>query len=108
MKHNLKIIRGDDTTMSVRLVQNDAPLSLSDLERADLHVKVKGKTVISLSTTDGTIEHDDERMLLHFTHDATKRLTFTSADYDLQLIKSAKVKTVMYGRIDLQHDITQL
>lgn len=102
MKQNLKIIRGDDTTLTVRVRQNDAPL---DITKADLHAKVKGKLVLALSSDDGTIEIG-ERLLLHFTHALTDGAKWASADYDLQVISNGKVKTVMYGRLDMQHDIT--
>ncbi|WP_264673317.1 hypothetical protein [Moraxella bovoculi] len=43
MKHNIKLIRGDDTTLTVRGRQNDAPL---DITKADLHATVKGVLTI--------------------------------------------------------------
>lgn len=108
MKQNLKLIRGDDTTLTMRLKQNNEPYLLDGVSRIDLHAKVKGKTMLELSTADGTIEHDGERILLHFTHALTAAAKWLTADYDVQLINHGKIKTVMYGRIDLQHDITQV
>lgn len=106
MKHNIKLIRGDDTCFEVVAAMGEQAYDLSDIDRADLHVKHKHKTVIRLSTTDGSIVVDEGKMYLKFSSAATQGLNFKLADYDLQIVKNGKIKTIMYGMIELQHDIT--
>lgn len=103
-KHNLKLIRGDDTSLIVRVDGYD----LSGIDRVDLQVKVKNQTVISLSSRDHSIAIDGNRIILHFSHEMTQRARWTQGDYDLQLIKQSKIRTIMGGRIDLIHDITEV
>ncbi|ANB90878.1 hypothetical protein MOVS_01450 [Moraxella ovis] len=106
MKQNIKLIRGDGTCFEVVAVMGEQAYDLSVIDRADLHVKHKHKTVIRLSTTDGSIVVDEGKMYLNFASDATQGLNFKLADYDLQIIKDGKIKTIMYGMVELQHDIT--
>ncbi|SPX85324.1 hypothetical protein [Moraxella ovis] len=106
MKQNLKLIRGDDTCLELDIKTGEQPYDLSGIDRADLHVKSKNRAVIKLSTTDDSIVIDNGKMYLNFASAATQGLTFRTADYDLQIIKDGKIKTIMYGMIELQHDIT--
>lgn len=106
MKQNLKLIRGDDTCLELDIKTGEQPYDLSGVDRADLHVKSKNRVVVKLSTTDGSIVIDKGKMYLKFAHQDTQNLRFRTADYDLQIVKNGKIKTIMYGMIELQHDIT--
>ncbi|MGX2968816.1 hypothetical protein ACWIVU_00585 [Ursidibacter arcticus] len=112
----IKLKRGDDEEYQVNVVQSDSgeesPFDLSQVERVDLHAKVNGKLVLSLSTTDGSIEFINRTsgvLLLNFSHQLTENAEWQTAEYDLQLIdRNDKRKTPLSGRIELSHDITQV
>lgn len=106
MKQNIKLIRGDDVCLELDIRTGEQPYDLSGIGRADLHIKSKNRVVVKLSTTDGSIVIDKGKMYLKFASNATQNLRFRTADYDLQIIKSGKIKTIMHGMIELQHDIT--
>lgn len=113
----IKLKRGDDEQRQVDIVwaSDDGqtePYDLINTTRADLHAKVDGQVVISLSTETGGIEITDRpngTLLLDFAHTLTEQADWHSADYDLQLIDNqGKRKTVLSGRIELSHDVTKV
>lgn len=106
MKQNLKLIRGDDTCLELTAHIGEQPYDLSGIDRADLHVKSKNRVVVKLSTTNGSIVIENNKMYLKFSHGDTQDLRFRTADYDLQIVKNGRIKTIMYGMVELQHDIT--
>lgn len=106
MKQNIKLIRGDDVCLELDIRTGEQPYDLSGVDRADLHVKSKNRVVVKLSTTDDSIVIDNGKMYLKFASNATQDLRFRTADYDLQIVKNGKIKTIMHGMIELQHDIT--
>lgn len=103
-RHNINLYRGDDISIALTVKGYD----LQGVERIDLHAKNRGKVVLSLSTTDNSIEIIGERVLLHFAHHHTDKATYTDANYDLQVIKAGKIRTLMAGEIRLTHDITEV
>lgn len=113
----IKLKRGDDEQRQVEIVWalddgQTAPYDLTDTARADLHAKVGGYVVLSLSTETGDITFTDRQngiLLLDFAHTLTEQADWHSADYDLQLIDNqGKRKTVLSGRIELSHDVTKV
>lgn len=108
MKKNLKIIRADDTAIRLKLTQNNEPYSLDGVERVDLHAKAKGKLVLQLSSTDDTILVQGNEIVLNFTHAKTAKARWQYADYDVQIVRNGKVKTILFGEIELQHDMTEV
>lgn len=103
----IRLIRGDDTDVMIRLQQDNAPYDLSQITRIDLHAKANGKPVIVLSTTDGSIEIA-EQIVLHIDRAMTLGAMWQQAKYDLQLTIGTKVQTVLFGVIELVHDITEV
>lgn len=108
MKKNLKIIRGDDTSIALTIKQGEQMVDLSNIEKIDLHAKAKNKVVLTLSSDDGSIEKINNKIILNFAHHHTAKARWDFADYDVQIIKNSKIKTIMYGTIELQHDITEV
>lgn len=104
----MKLIRGDDTDITVTLLQDDAPFDLSQIARIDLHAKAQGRTVIKLSTTDNSIEIVGGEIVLHFDRELTHGAMWRQADYDMQIVIGTKVQTVLSGTIELVHDITEV
>lgn len=104
----IRLIRGDDTDVMVSLVQDNTPFDLSQITRIDLHAKTQGRIVIDLSTTNSSIEIADDEIVLHFDRVLTVGASWRKADYDLQVVASAKVQTVLSGQIELVHDIMEV
>ena len=104
----MKLIRGDDTDITVTLLQDDAPFDLSQIARIDLHAKAQGRIVIKLSTTDNSIEIVGGEIVLHFDRELTLSAMWRQADYDMQIVIGTKVQTVLSGTIELVHDITEV
>lgn len=106
----LELIRGDDHSIRLLVLNPDkTPVDLSSAE-FDLHAKTddSDNPVIQLSTSDGTIETASGRIVLHFAHDTTKDADWESANYDLQMRKDGKRKTILQGKIKLIHDYTRV
>lgn len=103
----INLIRGDDTDIHVTLITG-GELSAPLISRADLHAKAHGKRILALSSTDGGISITDEGLVLHFDRTTTQGATWQQAEYDLQLLISDKVQTVLRGTIMLTHDITEV
>lgn len=112
----IKLKRGDDEDYLLTIIeatdQGSQPLDLTHVERIDLHAKDDGERVLTLSTTDGSIERLNDasgEILLYFRHELTEKARWFSADYDVQLtFKNGRRKTVLSGRIELSHDVTRL
>ena len=104
----MKLIRGDDTDITVTLLQDDAPFDLSQITRIDLHAKDQSRVVIQLSTTDNSIEIVGCQIVLHFDRALTHGALWRQAAYDMQIVIGAKVQTVLSGTIELVHDITEV
>ena len=115
-KTTINLYRGDDEECTVRLFEKQLdetlkPLDLSDMARFDLWAKVRGKAVLTLSSTTGEIEDIDAPggvLKITFNHKLTKDATRSQADYDLQAVfNKGRVKTpIRGGRINLQFDVT--
>lgn len=115
-KTTINLYRGDDEECTVRLFEKQLdetlkPLDLSDMARFDLWAKVRGKAVLTLSSTTGEIEVIDATggvLKITFNHNLTKDATWSQADYDLQAVSNkGRVKTpIRGGRINLQFDVT--
>ena len=104
----MKIIRGDDTDITVTLLQDNAPFDLTQIARIDLHAKTQSRIVIQLSTTDNSIEIVDGEIVLHFDRARTRGALWRQAVYDMQVVIGTKVQTVLSGTIELMHDITEV
>ena len=104
----MKLIRGDDTDITVTLLQDDAPFDLSQIARIDLHAKDRSRIVIQLSTTDNSIEIVGGEIVLHFDRALTCGALWRQAAYDMQIVIGTKVQTVLSGTIELVHDITEV
>lgn len=112
----IKLYRGDDEDVIVRLFEKQQdkmlkPLDLSNIARFDLWANSDGKTVLTLSSTTGSIQVLDAVggvIKLVIDHNLTKEETWTKADYDLQTISdTGRIKTLIKdGKIYMQLDIT--
>lgn len=113
---DIVLYRGDDEERKVRIYERQQdgelkPYGLTNIKRLDLWAKVRSHTVISLSSTDGTIKVVDAEngvILLKFHHDLTKYAIWSEANYDLQTISNTgAVKTVIRNALfKLEGDVT--
>ena len=112
----IKLYRGDDEDVIVRLFEKQKdktrkPLDLSNIARFDLWATSDDKTVLTLSSTTGSIQVLDAVggvIKLIIDHNLTKEATWTQADYDLQTITdTGRIKTpIQGGKIYMRLDIT--
>lgn len=109
-KEKLEFVRGDDQSFRLLILNPDK--TPADLINAtfDLHARIddKDEPVIQLSSENGSIQVATGRLVLHFSHEMTKEVTWETADYDLQMRKDGKRRTILQGKIKLIPDQTRI
>ncbi|HDX1106382.1 hypothetical protein NMW79_04990 [Pasteurella multocida] len=109
-KVNFKWIRGDDQSETLVFTNTDGSLlDLTDY-RIDLHIKPKDSDSkpIKLSTTNGTIKVNINKVTFVVGNALTDGVDWERANWDLQTIsRDGVVKTLVGGEIKLIHDITR-
>lgn len=106
-QEDLSLYRGDDTTIKVAFTTNEGDFLLGD-GLLEMEIRPQIGQGVRLSSADGGIAlFNANTVLLNFTHNLTQNWSWKKADYDLQLTKDGKVKTLMRGKVYLTHDITR-
>ncbi|MFZ7109582.1 hypothetical protein ACLSZW_05370 [Avibacterium avium] len=106
-QQDFELYRGDDTLFKLSFAQGEQPYLIEGGELTMDIVPMGGKIVRMSAQDNSIIVLDESHILLNFYHDLTKDWTWKKADYDLQLTKDGKVKTLMRGKMHLTHDITR-
>lgn len=109
-KEKLEFVRGDDRSFRLLVLNPDStPADLSHTT-FDLHARLddQAEPVIQLYSQNGSIEVADGRIVLHFAHELTRDAEWETADYDLQMRKAGKRRTILQGKIKLIHDKTRV
>lgn len=113
MSSAISIYRGDTTERLVTLKMRNADKSLTDFDlsnvaRVDMEVKDGNKVLLTLSTSNNSIEIKGSSLLLKFAPTLTENAKWVQGRYDIQLTyNDGRIFTpVENSPFKLRHDIT--
>lgn len=108
LRADIKIYRGDDKRLKFNVFQNGQPFNVVGSRFSMTVAPEKDGEAITLTTESGSIQAFENYVVVHFSHDMTKDLTWARGEYDLQMTTSlGDVRTIARGRVTLIHDITR-
>ena len=101
IKQSIEIYRGDTKTLEVAIVDEAGnPVDLTN-------------ATVELGFTDGKdamryadVLINNNVVIITFSHELTKDITWTTGQYDLQVTRGAEVKTALRGNLIITKDIT--
>ncbi|ULJ59728.1 hypothetical protein [Wielerella bovis] len=99
---DLTVYRGDTTQFILNVLLDNQPVEIEPHELS-MQIKVLGREVLRPEF----LVAESGKIVLHFSHEATRDLQFSQAHYDLQFKRGTVVRTLCRGVFNLTGDITK-
>lgn len=111
-----KFWRGDDFFKTLRFFNRDKQKTPYDLTGCRIDIDIEpnqqdddaADPIIRLSTDNGALRIEENKLHLHIANRHTKKVTWKTAVFDVQVTDgNGFIKTIANGKIKLRHDTTR-
>lgn len=108
-RKNIKLTRGDDVNINVRISTKEPDITDWTGYRFDMQARTADDNlVLDLSSTNKSILRTNQGVKIKITHDMTEGVDWDVADYDLQVTdQDGNRTTILRGTITLIRDFTR-